>query len=54
MFKKTAFIFVMIYVIALAGGFYLRYRGGKWKHMRVIEAAEVAPVAVAEGPLVET
>ena len=51
---KMAFACVLIYVAALAGGFYLRYRGGKWKKMRVIESVETPPVAVAEGPLVET
>ena len=51
---KMAFSFVMVYVAALAGGFYLRYRGGKWKHMRVIEPVEATPLGIAEGPLVDT
>ena len=51
---RMAFAFLTIYVVSLACGFYLRYRGGKWKKMRVIEQAEIKPVAIAEGPLVET
>ena len=51
---RMAFAFLTIYVVALACGFYLRYRGGKWKKMRVIEAEEIKPVGIAEGPLVET
>ncbi len=51
---RTAFAFIMAYIAALAVGFYLRYRGGKWKHMRVIEPEPVQPTVIAEGPLVET
>ena len=51
---KMAFVFVMVYVIVLACGFCLRYRGGKWKKMRVIEPEEIKPIGIAEGPLVET
>ena len=51
---RTSFAFIMAYITALAVGFYLRYRGGKWKHMRVIEPEPVQPTVVAEGPLVET
>ncbi|MCK4850795.1 MAG: MATE family efflux transporter [Phycisphaerae bacterium] len=51
---RTAFAFIMAYVTVSAVGFYLRYRGGKWKHMRVIEPEPVQPTVVAEGPLVET
>jgi len=51
---KMAFGFITAYVIALAGGCYLRYRTGKWKHMRVIEPTEIKPLGVAEGPLVDT
>jgi MATE family multidrug resistance protein len=32
-----------VYVIVLAGAFYLRYRTGRWEHMRVIEQASVSP-----------
>ena len=49
-----SFAFVMLYIFVLAGGFYLRYHGGKWKHMRVIEAEPVQATVVTEGPLVET
>jgi MATE family multidrug resistance protein len=42
-----------VYVIVLGGAFYLRFRGGKWKKMRVIEP--VAPVLTLrpETPTVE-
>jgi multidrug resistance protein, MATE family len=41
-----AWIFATAYIIAMAGCFYLRFRHGKWKSMRVIEAApEGEPVA---------
>ena len=49
-----AFTFLAIYVATLACGLYLRYRAGKWKQMRVIEPEEMKPVAIVEGPLVET
>ena len=51
---RTAFVFILAYIAAMALGCYLRYRGGKWKHMRVIEPEPVPPTVVAEGPLVET
>jgi MATE family multidrug resistance protein len=51
---RMSFVFVLVYICALACGFYLRYRGGKWKTMRVIEPEAITPVVVAEGPLVET
>ena len=34
--------FAAAYIIAMAGCFYLRFRSGRWKTMRVIEAAPVA------------
>jgi len=34
----TAWVLVTIYVCALGVAFMLRYRQGKWKRMRVIEA----------------
>lgn len=37
--------FVTSYVIALAGVFFLRFRSGRWKTMRVIEAAPRPPAA---------
>ncbi len=51
---KTAFAFILVAVVVIAIGFYLRYRGGKWKHMRVIEPEVPQPTVVAEGPLIET
>lgn len=40
----TAWILVTLYISALGMAFFLRYRHGKWKHMRVIET----PPTVAE------
>ncbi len=51
---KTAFVFIIAYISVLGGGCYLRYRGGKWKHMRVIEPEPVQSTVVVDGPLVET
>ncbi len=51
---RTSFVFILVYIVAMALGFYLRYRGGKWKNMRVIEPEVIQPTVVAEGPLVET
>lgn len=42
------------YVFALAAAFYLRYRGGAWKSMRVIEHAAPCETGWSDGPLVET
>ncbi|NDY56369.1 hypothetical protein G3N56_06380 [Desulfovibrio sulfodismutans] len=40
----AAWAFLTAYVVALAGLMWLRYRGGKWRRMRVIEqAAGAAP-----------
>ena len=50
----TAFAWILASKCILAIGFYLRYRGGKWKHMRVIEPEPTQPTVIAEGPLVET
>ena len=36
---RGAWTFATLYVISLAGVFWLRFRQGKWKTMRVIEAA---------------
>ena len=51
---RTSFAFIIAYFTALAIGFYLRYRGGKWKKLRVIEPEVLQPTVLAEGPLVET
>ena len=51
---KTAFVFIIAYIFVLAVGCYLRYRGGKWKHMRVIEPEPVQSTVIVDGPLVET
>jgi MATE family multidrug resistance protein len=34
-----AWVFATLYIVCMAGCFNLRFRGGKWKSMRVIEAA---------------
>ena len=36
-----AWIFATVYILAMALCFTLRFRSGKWKSMRVIEAAPV-------------
>ncbi|QLA19383.1 MATE family efflux transporter [Desulfolutivibrio sulfoxidireducens] len=38
----TAWAFLTAYVVALAGLMWLRYRGGKWRAMRVIEGGKKA------------
>ena len=48
-----SFACVMAYILAVTLAFYLRYRGGKWKTMRVIEPEEIKPVAISEGPLIK-
>lgn len=45
-----AWVFATVYIVAMAGCFCWRFRTGKWKSMRVIEAppdAEPAPAAAA-------
>ena len=44
----VAWIFVTTYIVLAGGVFYLRFRGGKWKSMRVIEAAPATVVPVVE------
>ncbi|MCG6908554.1 MAG: MATE family efflux transporter [Deltaproteobacteria bacterium] len=38
----TAWVLITLYIAALGVAFYLRYRHGKWKKMRVIEAVAAA------------
>ncbi len=37
----AAWVFATAYIVAMAVCFFLRFRTGKWKTMRVIEAASV-------------
>src|SRR5262245_28954693 len=39
-----AWVFATAHIFAVAGCFFLRFRTGKWKTMRVLEAAAAAPV----------
>ena len=39
---KRGIIVLCLCIVAMAGCFYLRFRSGKWKTMRVIEAAPAA------------
>ena len=39
----VAWVFATVYVISLGMTFYLRFRGGKWKSMRVIELEPPIP-----------
>ena len=50
----TAFAFILAYIVAMAIGFYLRYRSGKWKNMRVIEPKPGQAIVIDDGPLIET
>ncbi len=49
----TAWAFMTAYVMVLGLTFYLRFRGGKWKTMRVIEAVPRAPGPFPEVPASE-
>jgi len=49
----TAWGFMTSYVILLGTIFFLRFRGGKWKEMRVIEAPSPAPGPLPEFPTAE-
>ena len=46
----TAWVLVTFYIAALGIAFYLRYRHGKWKEMRIIEAAPVMREPLVSGP----
>ena len=41
----TAWVFATAYIVSMAVCFFLRFRTGKWKSMRMIEAAPAAGVA---------
>jgi MATE family multidrug resistance protein len=41
----VAWIFATVYIISLGVAFYLRFLGGKWKTMRVIEKSQEIPMA---------
>jgi len=50
----TAWTICAVYVMVLALAFFVRFRGGKWKSMRVIEKAPPSlPPAVSEAPTTE-
>ncbi|MDP6779669.1 MAG: MATE family efflux transporter [Candidatus Latescibacteria bacterium] len=46
----VAYLFITTYITLAGIIFYLRFRGGKWKSMRVIEAAPPPAVPVGEDP----
>jgi multidrug resistance protein, MATE family len=46
----TAWIFVTVYIVLAGTMFMLRFMGGKWKTMRVIEAVAPVVAPVAEDP----
>jgi MATE family multidrug resistance protein len=46
----TAWVLATLYIATLGIAFYLRYRHGKWKQMRVIEAAPIIREPLASGP----
>ena len=43
----VAWVFATVYIISLGVVFYVRFLGGKWKTMRVIEQSKEIPVAVS-------
>jgi MATE family multidrug resistance protein len=49
----TAWFFLSLWVVALATVFWLRFQGGKWRSMRVIEHYPAPAAAVQEGPVVD-
>jgi len=46
----TAWVLVTLYIAALGIAFYLRYRHGKWKTMRIIETAPIIREPLGSGP----
>jgi MATE family multidrug resistance protein len=48
-----AWTILSVYVAVLAGVYWLRFRQGRWRSMRVIEHAPAPVAAISEGPLVE-
>ncbi len=50
----TAWAILTLYVVVLAVAYWLRYRAGHWRSMRVIEHAPAPGATVSEGPVVET
>jgi MATE family multidrug resistance protein len=49
-----AWVFVTAYIVLLSVIFYLRFRGGKWKRMRVIEGTQHPGVGPVTEPDVQT
>ncbi|MGD9290921.1 MAG: hypothetical protein PVG74_25100, partial [Desulfobacterales bacterium] len=43
----VAWVFATVYIISLGVVFYLRFLGGKWKTMRVIERSKEIPLVVS-------
>ena len=46
----TGWIIVTVYIIALGFTFFLRFLGGRWRSMRVIEPHAVVPPSYPEAP----
>jgi MATE family multidrug resistance protein len=49
----TAWVFLSLWVVALAILYWLRFLGGKWRSMRVIEHFPAPATPIQEGPIVE-
>lgn len=49
----TAWVFLTLYVFALASAYGWRYHAGYWRSMRVIEHAPAPAATFSEGPVVE-
>jgi MATE family multidrug resistance protein len=50
----VAWSILTVYVVVLAFSFWLRYRAGYWRSMRVIEHTPSPGATMSEGPVVET
>ena len=49
----TAWVFLDLWVITMGVTFIVRYRGGRWESMRVIETVPAPQVTLQEGPLLD-
>lgn len=50
----TAWVFLTGYVLVLASAYWLRYRTGRWRSMRVIEHGLSPEATLVDGPVIDT